>query len=263
MEVYSTGKAFDHVKIMLESMYGSKPEYQNVVFILGYNVIEGGIRTIKSMFPSQKIITLQLEMLYNGSMWVTPENIETLKYSDQVWDYDENNIKFLFEEFGIKCKFFSMQFVPELNTIPILPREKHDIDILFYGSMKNSRRLPILDSIKQQLPHLNIVTRDDLWDEELEDNIQRAKIILNLHHFNGGMQEQVRLFYLMSNHKCIVSEPSRTNYYKGAILEITPEKIAAVCNGLIQSGKWFDYAKESLRSLIMSNHYYSNRNGNG
>lgn len=260
MQVYSTGKAYQHVEIMLKSMYQHDPRYTNSVFILGYNVIKGGIQYVHQLYPNQEIITMQLEQMYRGSMWVTKTNIEFLQQSHQVWDYDANNIDFLYNDFQVKCKFFPMQYVPELNRKPLLPPEEHDIDILFYGSF-NERRNGIISMIEHELPNANFVTTDSLWDDELDDTIQRSKIILNLHYFIGSRQEQVRLSYLMCNHKCIVSERSIQNYYQKGIIEVDSKYLAKVCGDLLKNGAWYRFAKESLRTLILSNEHYTKMNG--
>ena len=153
-----------------------------------------------------------------------------------------------------------MQFVPELNKLPLLDKDEHDIDILFYGSF-NERRNHIIDTVEKALPEANIVVTDSLWDDELDEHIQRAKIVLNLHYFIGSRQEQVRLFYLMSNHKCIISEKSQRNYYQKGIIESTPQNIARACSDILNSGTWYKFAKSSVRSLILSNEYYTKMNG--
>ena len=251
MEIYCERNEFTHIKIMAESIFGENKQYGNCVLVFGYNVVDGGIDTIKELYPNKKIIVYQLEQLYGGNKWASRSNIEFLRRADYVWDYDHQNIEFT-RNFGIDSMFVPILYAPELTTLPILKRDEHDIDILFYGSL-NEHRLSVIDSVKKLIPKANIVCTDRLWGDELDDHIQRSKIILNIHYYPINRQEQARLFYLMANHKCIVSEESAINYYGNGIVECKAHDIAKVCNSLLLSGDWYNYAKRSLQKLITSN----------
>jgi len=259
MIIHSTGKGFDHIEIMLRNMYSDDPKYNNTVIVLGYVAIQGGFDTIKNLYPTQRIITFQLEQLFKGSRWVAKPHIDFLRRSDVVWDYDQQNMKFLAQNFNIHTELFVLKYVPQLTRMKLLPKNEHDIDILFYGSL-NDRRNRIINDIKALLPNLNIIASNTLWDDELDDHIQRSKIMLNLHFYSDNRLEQARIFYLLSNHKCVVSEHSKVNYYKNGIIMNDAKSLALTCNDLIRSGDWYKYANESLRTLILSNELY-NRKG--
>lgn len=255
MLIHSTSKVFDHIEIMLKSLYSYNTAYANVVFILGYIDIRDGIESIRSKYPGKKIITYQLEQLFYGSRWVSKTNIEFLKKSDQVWDYDEENIRFLYDQFKIKAMFMPLQYVPQLTMLPLLDINKHDIDILFYGSLNDKRR-KVIDSIKTKLPNRNIISSDVLWDDELNDHIQRSKIILNLHYYDTNRLEQARIFFLLANHKCVVSETSPINYYQSGIVMADTEKISDACEHLLRTKLWYPYANEAIKTLILSNQVF-------
>lgn len=259
MKIHKEHATFDHIAIMLESLYGTNPQYNNTTFILGYNVMSGNINTVRKKFKGMKIIAIQLEQLFYKSPWVTKHKIEFLRHCDEVWDYDQSNIIFLRSNFGINAKLVTLKYTAELSTLPLLPRDKHTVDILYYGSI-NDRRQGAIDRIKQLMPDKKIITTDCLWGKQLDTTIRKSKIIVNLHFFEQNRQEQARLFYLMCNHKCIVSETSTINYYKNGIVEVDIDKIHIACKQVLDSGIWYDYAKQSLKSLILSNEFYKDRN---
>jgi hypothetical protein len=252
MEIYCEQNEFTHIRIATESIFEGNTKYDDCVLVFGYNIINGGIKTIRKIYPNKKVIVYQLEQLYRGNRWVTRTNMEFLKEADFVWDYDEQNISFLKQEFNITGKFVPILYSPELTTMPIQRPEKHDIDVLFYGSL-NEHRTAIVDKIKAAMPNANIIATDKLWGDELDDHIHRAKIVLNIHYYPTNRQEQARMFYLMANHKCIVSERSTINYYGNGIVECNGDNMAEICNNLLVTGDWYKYAKRSLQKLIISN----------
>lgn len=256
MKIHKENIAFDHIEIMLKSLYEYDPEHRNTVFVLGYNIMKGnGIELLRNLYPKMKIIIIQLEQMFFKSPWVTKKKIEFLSQCDEIWDYDQSNIMFLRNTFAITPKLFTLKYVPELNTMPLLPKEKHTVDILFYGAF-NDRRQEALNKIQSLIPDKNIITTDSLWGKQLDTTIRKSKIILNLHYYEKNRQEQARLFYLMCNHKCIVSEKSENNYYKNGIIECDINNIASVCKQTLNSGIWYQYARQSLKSIILSNEFY-------
>lgn len=111
--------------------------------------------------------------------------------------YDASNIAFLKTRFNITAKLFTLKYVPELNILPLLPKQDHDIDILYYGAF-NDRRQIALNNIRTLMPDKNIITTDALWGDELNDAIRRSKLILNIHFFeqNSDIHSIVREFFI-------------------------------------------------------------------
>ena len=256
MKIHKENIAFDQIEIMLRSLYEHDPNHKNTVFILVYNIMKGNsINKLRTIYPKMKIIIIQLKQLFYKSPWVTKNKIDFLSQCDEIWDYDQSNIMFLKNTFGIHAKLFTLKYVPELNILPLLPKDRHSIDILFYGAF-NDRRQETFNKLRTLMPDKTIITTDKLWGKRLDISIRKSKIILNLHYYDTNRQEQARLFYLMCNHKCIVSEKSETNYYHNGIIESDIASIHTVCKQVLDSGIWHEYAKQSLKSIILSNEYY-------
>lgn len=259
--IYNNNVVFNHIEVLLNSIYKPNPLYNNYLFILGYNVMPDTINSLRKKYPNRIFVAMQFEQLFDGSRWVTKKSINILKECDEIWDYDQNNIDFLYNSYNIKAKLHLLQYVPELECIPLLAKNDHDIDILFYGSM-NEHRHNIINKLKEQLPERNIVTVD-AWGKELDNYIQRAKIILNIHYYEPNRQEQARMFYLLCNHKCVVSETSTTNYYGDAIVESSEDNILDTCKYLLNNDIWYSHAlksTEKFKNISINTHYTDGEN---
>lgn len=128
-----------------------------------------------------------------------------LKMADEVWDYDELNIKLL-NMIRPDVKLHVLK--PYKDWGKYSPVEK-DIDILFYGTM-NDHRKKVLDALKKRY-HVEIIKT---WNgDELDRYILRSKILLNIHFYNEcSRQEQARMIRWIGSPCRIISEKSWKNY---------------------------------------------------
>lgn len=216
-------QCFEDVRQMVEA--STYTGYSGETVVMGYNV-SGPFSEFKLKFPG-KIICYQLEQLYNNqSNWFnmlakdgfllhnTKHTTQWLKGCDEIWDYDLDNISFLNRLGYQNIKFRPMQYFEGIRKIE---HAKKDIDILFFGSMNEKRGKFIRQLSKYKL---KLVTpQTPAYGKQLDDLIGRAKIILNLHFYESHLQEQVRLFPLVANDCCILSEKSRYNYFGDLIHE--------------------------------------------
>lgn len=256
VKIHTMHKVFGHIEVMLKSLYMNDPNYNNTVFVLGYNTLSENVESIRRKYPGYKIVTYQLEQLSEKTTWLNAAHIKFLRESDVVWDYDLDNIKYLQSEHGITTTFAPLKYVPELTTTTLLSEDSHDIDILFYGTV-NDKRNAVIDDIKLKLPNKNVVVLKDAWNAQLDGYIERAKIVLNIHYYEVNRLEQARLFYLLANNRCVVSETSPINYYGDGMVMTDCNNIAAVCDALLETGKWREYSANACNALIESNRIYT------
>ena len=120
----------------------------------------------------------------------------------ETWDYSLRNIERM-GRIGItsRLKFVPVGYVPELTRIPKDSTE--DIDILFYGSL-GERRKVILDTLLQAGAKVHFAF--NVYGAERDALIRRAKIVLNIHFYNSAIFESVRVSYLLANQKAVVAE---------------------------------------------------------
>lgn len=237
-------EVFGDVATMLKSLYENNPKYSDCVIWLGYNLRK--IFHLKTQYPNKKIIIFQMEQLFQGSPYDNRLIHDNLNQADAIWDYDEENVKWLKENLNIDAVFHPLVYVDELNNIPQKSYDEHDIDVLFYG-FPNQRRFNIIENFCKELwrTNISVVTLYNCYGEQLNDFISRSKIILNIHFFEESRQEQARLFYLIINGKCVLSEESPKNYLGECLNEEPIKMLSKKCQYLITSGRWWQQAQSN------------------
>lgn len=241
--------AFSSIQIYIEEVYGKKPEFNNYIVVLGYNLGDLTIDQVRDKYPGSKIVIYQLEQLSSpDNLWFNEKHklpmvrsrtkrIDGwLKGADEIWDYDISNIRFLESKGYSNIYHFPLLYSSSIDRKR--SGSSKDIDILFYGSI-NKRRAEILSNIPNSINFRIIGNYSQLSEKEIENYnlnnrflsktpvfganlneiIDRSKFILNIHYYEGCIQEQARLFELISNGKKIISESSSINYYGDLIYE--------------------------------------------
>lgn len=153
--------------------------------------------------PKDSIIlnTEQLSSVYSN--W----NANILKWFGagfELWDYSNRNIEYLSATGIPKVKKFNLGYQKELCRIT--RNEKRDIDVLFYGSI-NERRKIILDGL--QARGLNVKLLFGVYGQERDGWIKRSKVVLNHHFYDSQIFEMVRVFYLLTNSVAVVGEVNK------------------------------------------------------
>ena len=237
--------AFNEVAVMLKEMYGDNPDYDDTVFWLGYNILTSSNLRVK--YPNKRLIIFQLEQLSDSSPYNNSRVKRILKTADEIWDYDEHNVEWIKKSLGIKAKLHSLNYVNSLEVITEVPEAEHDIDVIFYGSLKSKRRRDIVDKLKKEFEEQGLVFMafDNLYQEQLWPYIARSKVVLNVHYYTVSRQEQARIFFNLINGKCVVSEPSPTNYVGDLIKECEVTQMVSTCKELIDSDDWYEFGRES------------------
>jgi hypothetical protein len=236
---------FYPVKVMLDEKFLGNKFFENTIVILGYN-LGNKIDYYRKLYPNHKIIVYQLEQLYNNmSLWYNKKSknslikqrtehiTDWLTKCDEIWDYDIDNKMFLKSEGFKNIKFLPMSYTKGLKNNYHSEVEDY---ILFFGSI-NEKRAKILSEIKKyykikivgeysmmspkQISFYGLGNLKKVYGKDLEELISKSKIILNLHYYDSNIQEQVRLFPLIINNKCILSEKSKRNYFGDIITEFT------------------------------------------
>ena len=187
-----------------------------------------------------------MEQLFDGSPYDNRLIHDNINQADAIWDYDEENVNWLKENLNIDAVFHPLVYVNELKNIPSKSYDEHDIDILFYG-YPNERRFKIIEEFCKELwrTNISVVTLYNCYGEQLNDFISRSKIVLNVHFFETSRQEQARLFYLITNGKCIVSEKSPKNYLGECVNEEPVKMLSKRCRHLIESGRWWTQSQNN------------------
>jgi hypothetical protein len=121
----------------------------------------------------------------------------------------------------------TIRFHPGLRMI--LP-QKTAIDVLYYGQV-SERRQQLLNALATRC-RLQVIR--DVYGVQRDAYIARSKIVLNIHRYEAPIFEQVRVSYLLNNSRCVVSEDSPYNPYRGMIVTAEYGAMADVCLSLLR-----------------------------
>jgi len=114
------------------------------------------------------------------------------------WDYSAVNARLL------GTRHVPLGYVPGFVR-PFTVNPFPDIDVLFYGSV-NDRRSAVLD--RMTALGLRCQTVFNTFGEKLDRLIARSKIILNVHFYEPGLFESIRVFPLIHRGACVLGEES-------------------------------------------------------
>lgn len=166
----------------------------------------------ESLPPGDKRIVFQLEQSVS-SRWFTKRYLDILNHSLAVMDYSQVNLKFL-ESRGIAYPhtfyvpiggIVDYSPYPEFTATGGEDESAAECEVLFYGDVNNERRQRLLKAIQA-----NFRTRiiGNTFGAELHQAIRQAKVVVNLHYYEGALLETTRIYECLSLGVPVVSETS-------------------------------------------------------
>lgn len=180
-----------HVAAIVENLVD--PQRTNI--LLGAHLLNEV--SVNSIPPGS--IIYNLEQL--GSSHLKPFYYE-LSERYQIWDYNRTNLEqWRSRTCRYSPKLVEIGYTSQLRRIVSCPNP--DIDVLFYGSV-NEHRLAVLR--KLQNAGVKVHAAFGVYGKERDALIARSKLVLNMHFYQANLFEVVRISYLLSNGKAVVSE---------------------------------------------------------
>ena len=186
---------------------------------------------IRSLAHSYIVFQLEALNSEHGFFLNNPSYLEFLRGGKQVWDYSQQNTRYLAQHGVSNARYIPIGYSPRLERI-INPSE-HDIDVLFYGSFSPRR-----NSILEELRHrgFKVVALFGKYGMIRDTHIARTKINLNVHQFQTTHTEQLRLAYLLNNKRFVISETSDDNPYGDGVVFCDYNDIVARCTYYLRPG---------------------------
>lgn len=190
-------------------------KYENIPYIM---ICPQNFR----VFP-ETYIAFQMEQTVNPR-WLTNEYLEILYNAAAVFDYSKVNIEYFSRDEKLKNKLF---YIPIdiskgcLNKVTLSQNKPYDV--LFYGDPYIERRKEFLDKIGEKF---NLKILSNTFGEALYNEINKAKIIVNIHYYQNALLETTRIYEALSFSDClIISEQSfdkETDGKLNQIVDFTP-----------------------------------------
>lgn len=168
----------------------------------------------------------------HATTWMTPRYVALLR-RHTVWDYNSSNARSL-SQLGIAdVHHVPVGYVPQLSRMPMATSE--DIDVVFAGSI-NERRARVLDELAKR--GLSVKVLRGVYADQRDAWLARAKVVLNMHYFDSSPFEIVRVSYLLSNERFVVSETTPgdddASFFAGGLILAPYERLADACAHYVQ-----------------------------
>ena len=192
---------------------------------------------ILGVTPPPGTILYHLEHVHHGSAFITPTMISIMRQYPVV-DFSQRNVDLL-AKMGVQARWLPVGYVPELTRIQPVPEE--DIDVLFYGTVTDRRRV-VLDAMAAR--GLRVEVLGGVYGPARDALIARAKVVINIHgREQNTVFETVRVSYPLANRKAVVSERGDGHEdFSGAVAFADYADLADRCAALVSD----DEARKEL-----------------
>ncbi|MDP2416910.1 MAG: class I SAM-dependent methyltransferase [Hydrogenophaga sp.] len=161
--------------------------------------------------PGEKRIAFQMEQSVS-SRWFTPDYLKMLENSLAVLDYAQTNLQYLDLQ-GIRYPHTFLVPIGGLtgyrdhiqrNQLQPLGADS-PCEVLFYGDVNTPRRQKLLAVIGERY---QLRTVGNLFGAELHRVLMGARLVVNLHYYEGALLETTRIYECLSLGIPVVSETS-------------------------------------------------------
>lgn len=175
-------------------------------------------------FPRNYII-YQLEQK-DISNWIDKKYEASILFSKKTFDYSVSNIKKFDNLLQKKMEFYPIPLIPIEYLLNINYNIPQTTDILFYGSMNNSRKQKISYIYHKLYKKYSFKIINNIYGKDLVDEIIKSKIVLNIHFYNDAILETCRINEIISCKKLVISEKpniideNNFNMYKDKVVFI-------------------------------------------
>lgn len=163
----------------------------------------------KRLPPNEKRIVFQMEQSVSPR-WFTQDYINILYNSLAVFDYSPDNIKFLQGQGLPDDLLYYIPLSPINNYLSTeligkLKKFLHykKCEVLFYGDIKNHRRQLFLKELSK---NFDLRVEKNLFGPDLWAAILGAKVVVNIHYYEGALLESTRICECLSLNAFVVSE---------------------------------------------------------
>ncbi|HTH52489.1 MAG TPA: TylF/MycF family methyltransferase [Edaphobacter sp.] len=203
---------------------------ENIVDRQAINIVLGSHLLSEAEMASLPAGTIVYNLEQLGSDHLTEAYLR-LAERLQIWDYSPINLaKWRERRCLLEPRLVEIGYVPELRRIAMA--SKQDIDVLFYGSINEHRR-KILTELEQA--GVKVQCAFGVYGEKRDALIARAKIVLNAHFYEANLFEIVRVSYLLTNSKAVVSEVSPDmGGYVEALAAFPADRLVEGCLALLR-----------------------------
>lgn len=146
-------------------------------------------------------VAFQMEQSVS-TRWFTDTYMRMLENAFAILDYSVANVEALVEKGLHRQQFF---YLP-LGYLPGYDAsvdESSGYDVVFYGDINNDRRKRFVAALEKVC---RVKVFNNLFGDALHAELAKAKLIVNIHYYEGALLETTRLWECVSLGKLVVSE---------------------------------------------------------
>jgi hypothetical protein len=157
-----------------------------------------------------------------SSVWMTTAYLDLLRRHPTL-DYAAENVMWLRSR-GVDARWCPIRYHRHLTRLTLC---EPVVDVLFYGSLEGRR-----SQILREIERIGVCCKwigHPQWDQR-DHWIERSKIVLNLHAYDGAPLEMVRLSYLLANRAFVVSEGPADPLVEMGVIFARADSLPTVCN---------------------------------
>ncbi|MCR5091051.1 MAG: glycosyltransferase family 25 protein [Oscillospiraceae bacterium] len=202
-----------------------------------------------------RYIAFQMEQTVS-SRWLTESYYDRLVHAYAVLDYSLINIAF----FRRTCEFGKNFYYLPIDWLPGLQRQAgpYAYDVVFYGDVNNPRRKAMLETLRERF---SVKILSEVFGQELYDELSRAKIVINLHYYEGAMLETTRLYETLSLGRSVIvsersSDPEEEKRLEGIVDFVPAGDTAAMAERIAW---WLSHEEERAAAVERNNRVLAER----
>ena len=153
----------------------------------------------------------QMEQTVNPR-WFTRDYFGRLHSAEAILDYSRSNLELLHRLGFAYQKTFYVPILPTSKYAERLvgdfgyrafPRVEQSSEVVFYGDPNCPRRLEILAALRR---HFEVRVVSEVFGQELVEILRSARVVVNIHYYEGALLETTRLSEAISLGIPVVSE---------------------------------------------------------
>lgn len=196
-------------------------------------------------------IAFQMEQTINPR-WLTDEYMDILHHAYAVFDYSLENIKFFRKDPILASKLY---YLP-VDICENMVKEDYGsfekkYDVLFYGAPFIERRQSYLKPIGEKF---NLRVISEKFGPELYEEMNKAKIIINVHYYENALLETTRLYETLSVCDClIISERSGDLHEEAGLEELVDFVAIGDVDAMMERIRYWLTHEEERKAKVESN----------
>lgn len=177
--------------------------------------------------------------------WFKEQYVSALNDAKSVLDYSLRNIAYLTDKKIGSTNLFYTPVSPLPNYTIV--EEERKTDVLFYGDDRCERRASMLTALSSLV---DIKRAFCVYGDEMMAELNSAKIVVNIHYYEGAMLETTRICEALSHGCIVVSEESINDTEYPELCELIDFVPVGDTEALAKRLKyWLDNPEERERKL--------------